>query len=58
VRFKTSKQDKGFAAEVLQFCAEVTGGGPSSMPFADIEAVSLACIFAARSLRTGDEFSF
>jgi predicted dehydrogenase len=55
-QFKSAKRDKGFAAEMRQFREEVLHGGPPAMPYADIEAVSLACIMAARSLRTGDEF--
>jgi len=56
-RFKSPKRDKGFAAEMDQFRREVVEGAPSSMSFAEIEAVSLASILAARSLVTGESYS-
>jgi len=56
-RFRTGKRDKGFAQEIAQFVREVTQGGESSLPFAEIEAVSRAAILAARSLQTGEEYA-
>jgi predicted dehydrogenase len=55
-RFKTGKRDKGFAAEMAAFCSEVAQGGAPSMSFAEIRAVSRACILGARSLQTGEEY--
>jgi predicted dehydrogenase/threonine dehydrogenase-like Zn-dependent dehydrogenase len=53
-RFRSGKRDKGFAAEMTRFCHELDSSDPSSMPFADIVAVSSACILAAQSLQTGE----
>jgi predicted dehydrogenase len=56
-QFRTGRRDKGFAAEMQQFCQEVARGGESSMAFEDIVAVTRACILATRSLRTGEEYA-
>jgi predicted dehydrogenase/threonine dehydrogenase-like Zn-dependent dehydrogenase len=56
-RFRSRGPDKGFAQEMSQFFREVAQGGPPSMPFEDIEAVSRACILAARSLASGEEYN-
>jgi predicted dehydrogenase/threonine dehydrogenase-like Zn-dependent dehydrogenase len=56
-RFKPGKRDKGFAAEMQQFCREAGEGAAASMDFEDIVAVSRACILAVRSLQTGEEYS-
>lgn len=56
-RFKSPKRDKGFAAEMRQFCREAGEGAAASMPLEDIVAVSRACILAARSLQTGEEYA-
>ena len=48
--FKTSKQDKGFAAEMAAFCETVANGAPTLLSMADIEAVTRACLLADRSL--------
>ncbi len=55
-RFKSGKRDKGFAQEMQSFCKEIIEGGVPSMSFEDIEAVSRACILAAQSLRSGEEY--
>ncbi len=57
-RFKSGKRDKGFAGEMAAFCAEISGGGPPTMPFDGIAAVSRGSILAVRSLETGEEFRF
>jgi predicted dehydrogenase len=57
-RHKTGKRDKGFAAEMAAFCAEVAEGGPPSMTFAEIAAVTRGTILAARSLDTGEDYEF
>ncbi|MBM4196603.1 MAG: zinc-binding dehydrogenase [Gammaproteobacteria bacterium] len=57
-RLKSGKRDKGFAAEMQQFCAEVAEGGEASMPFAQIEAVTRGCIEAVRCLDSGEEHRF
>jgi predicted dehydrogenase len=55
-RFKSGKRDKGFAAEMRSFCHEVMGGGPPSMSFVEIVAISRGCILADRSLQTGEDY--
>jgi len=55
-RFRSGKRDKGFAAEMNQFCREAGEGAAPSMAFDDIVAVSRACILAARSLQTGEDY--
>jgi hypothetical protein len=57
-RFKSGKRDKGFTQEMQQFCTEILDGGKSSMSFEEIEAVSRACILAARGVQTGEEYLF
>lgn len=56
-RFKSGKRDKGFAGEMAAFAGEVARGGPHSMSFDEIEAVTRISILAARSLRTGEEYA-
>lgn len=55
-RFRSGKRDKGFAQEMRAFASEVRVGGAPSMSWAEIESVSRACIRAARSLSTGEEY--
>ena len=57
-RHKSGKRDKGFAAEMAQFSSEVQQGGVASMPFAEIAAVTRACLEAVRCLETGEEHKF
>jgi len=56
--FKTGKRDKGFAAEMAQFRREVVEGAAPSQSLERLGAVSKACILGARSLQTGDEYSW
>lgn len=55
-RFRSGKRDKGFAQEMQQFCREIMEGGEPSMSYEEIEAVSRACILAAQSVQTGEEY--
>jgi predicted dehydrogenase len=55
--FRSGKRDKGFAQEMAEFCRGIVADAPPAMSFGEIEAVSRACILAARSLQTGDEYA-
>ncbi len=55
--FKSGKRDKGFDEEIRRFIRGVREGGAPAIPFGEIEAVTRACILAARSLRTGRTYS-
>ena len=46
-------QDKGHQAEVEAFAQAITLGGSAPIPWSEIKAVTLASIFAVRSLRIG-----
>lgn len=56
--FKSGKRDKGFAAEMAQFRREVAEGAAPAQSLERLEAVSRACILAARSVQTGDEYGW
>ena len=58
VKFKTSTRDKGFAHEMAAFVDEVLKSGTPSMAFAEIAATTRACLYAVKSLRTGQAYSF
>jgi predicted dehydrogenase/threonine dehydrogenase-like Zn-dependent dehydrogenase len=45
------RQDKGHAAEVAAFVAAVKGGGPSPIPFAELDEVTRAVLDIAARLR-------
>ncbi len=51
--FKTRKRDKGFAAQMAQFCASVRDGAAPGMAFGDIASVTRACLRAVDSMKTG-----
>ncbi|ULA68964.1 MAG: Oxidoreductase [Nitrospira sp.] len=51
--FKTSKREKGFPEEMAQFVRAIEQGLPPVIPFAEIEAVTRACLLAVQSLRSG-----
>jgi len=53
---KLGAQDKGHAAGAAAFLKAVKEGGSAPIPWADLRAVSLASIFAVRSLREGKAF--
>jgi len=58
-KVKTEKrwqQDKGYRWEIEAFATSLSKGGPSPIPWEGIRAVSLASIFAVRSLREGVPF--
>lgn len=48
-RFKTSRQDKGHAAELAQFVRRVEQGGAPLIPFAQLKNVTLASFAALKS---------
>jgi predicted dehydrogenase len=54
--FKSSKQDKGFQAEMTRWVQSLVGGEAPIMSFGEIQAVTRACILAVRSLRTGQVY--
>jgi predicted dehydrogenase len=51
--FKTSKQDKGFQAEMVRFVEAISQGGNPAISFEEIRAVTLATLGAVESFRTG-----
>lgn len=53
IRFKSGKCDKGFSQELAQFVEVIAHGGPPLNRFAEIYAVTRACLFAVEGLRFG-----
>lgn len=53
---KTRAQDKGFAAEMALFCQGVLSPDVEFPAFAEIEAVTRACLLAEDSLVTGERY--
>jgi predicted dehydrogenase/threonine dehydrogenase-like Zn-dependent dehydrogenase len=53
---KSWGQDKGHSAELEAFIAAIRDGGPASIPWSELRAVTLAAILAVRSLREGVPF--
>jgi predicted dehydrogenase len=54
--FTSGRQDKGFQAEMTRWVQSVVRGEAPVMSFAEIQAVTRACILAVRSLRTGQVY--
>ncbi len=50
-------RDKGFDQELARFVGAVSRGGPPPIPFAEIVAVTRACLLAVESLKTGEVYS-
>ena len=51
--YRSGKRDKGFQEEMNLLVTNLTRGNGAAMPFHQIEAVTRACLLAAKSLRTG-----
>ena len=54
--FKTGKREKGFSEEMARFVGAIEQGLPPVIPFAQIEAVTRACLLAVQSLRSGSAY--
>ena len=54
--FKTGKREKGFPEEIAQFVGAIEQGLPPVIPFAEIEAVTRACLLAVQSLHSGSAY--
>jgi predicted dehydrogenase len=53
ITFKTRGRDKGFTAQMENFCAAVAGREQPAMSFEEIAAATRATIYAVDSMRTG-----
>lgn len=53
----SGKRDKGFDRGLARFVDAVSREGPPPIPFAEIAAVTRACVSAAESVRTGEVYS-
>jgi predicted dehydrogenase/threonine dehydrogenase-like Zn-dependent dehydrogenase len=51
--YRSGKRDKGFQEEMNHLVTSLTRGDGAAMRFHEIEAVTRACLLAAKSLRTG-----